>query len=95
MLTVNRKLDHLSPETPLAELVNVLKGVTIASGEIVGTYEKRDPIADAPSPGRTGGYGEAPHIDTAREMATGRGGLDRDDLDRHAPHATDGGVQRL
>lgn len=94
LFALNTTLDHLDPNIPLAELVNVLKGITIAAGEVVGTYERRDPVADAASPGRTGGYGEGAHADTVRQAATGRGGLDADDLDRHAPHSLDGTVQR-
>jgi Raf kinase inhibitor-like YbhB/YbcL family protein len=37
----------MGPETPLSELLNALKGCTLASGEIVGLFETRDP-ADAP-----------------------------------------------
>ncbi len=33
------KLLPMSPDTPLAELLNALKGNTIASAELVGTYE--------------------------------------------------------
>ncbi len=94
LFALSTPLDHLPPETSLEQLVTVLKGLTLASGEIVGTYERPSPIADARSPGRTGGYGSAPFADTAREIAAGRGGLDADDLDRHAPHAPDGTVQR-
>jgi Raf kinase inhibitor-like YbhB/YbcL family protein len=94
LFALSGRLDHLGASTPLAELVNALKGLTIAAGERVGTYERRDPVADAPSPARTGGYGPDAHSDTAREIADGRGGLDRDDLDRHAPHTPDGEVRR-
>lgn len=82
------------PETQLAELVNALKGLTIASGELVGTYERPDPVADAVSPGCTGSYGADPHTATAEERKTGRGGLDGDDRDRHAPHTPDGEVRQ-
>jgi Raf kinase inhibitor-like YbhB/YbcL family protein len=83
----------MGPETDLETLVSALKGLTIASGEAVGTYERLDAIADAPSPGRTGGYGADPHSDTARDQSSGTGGLDSDDRDRHAPHDTDGVVR--
>jgi Raf kinase inhibitor-like YbhB/YbcL family protein len=33
------KLLELSPDTPLEELLNALKGNTVAQGEMVGTYE--------------------------------------------------------
>jgi Raf kinase inhibitor-like YbhB/YbcL family protein len=94
LFALSGTLDHLAPNTPLAELVNALKGLTIASGEIVGTYERKDPVADASSPGRTGGYGADPHSPTAGDVADGRAGLDVDDLDRHAPHDPDGVVKR-
>lgn len=67
-------MPHLGPETALEELVDALKGLTIASGEIVGLYERRDPLAQTPG----------------RDDA--RGGLDEDDVDRHAPHTPDGEV---
>lgn len=87
---LDRRLD-LSPETPLVELVNVLKGATVAKGELVGQFETRDPVMDAPSPARTGSYGRRPSDDRAPEP--GRGGLDRDDPDRHAPHDPSGTVR--
>lgn len=93
---LDRQLD-LAPETPLEEFVNVLKGCTLAKGELVGRYVTPDPIADAPSPARTGAYGrddDAAPAPTAAEAAAGRGGLDRDDPDRHAPHDADGVVRR-
>jgi Raf kinase inhibitor-like YbhB/YbcL family protein len=94
LFALSERLDHLAPDTPLEELVNVLKGMTVASGELVGTYERLDPARDAPAPGRTGGYGDNPYSDTEREETSGRGGLDADDLDRHAPHTPDGEVER-
>jgi Raf kinase inhibitor-like YbhB/YbcL family protein len=94
LFALSATVGHLGPDTPLEKLVSVLKGLTIASGELVGTYERLDPISDAPSLGRTGGYGSNPHADTAREHTSGRGGLDADDLDRHAPHEPEGEVQR-
>ena len=86
----------MGPETPLKELLNALKGCTLASGEVVGLFETRDPVADAPSPARTGSYGETPSSErpTAAETAAGRGGIDEDDADRHAPHDPDGEVRR-
>jgi Raf kinase inhibitor-like YbhB/YbcL family protein len=86
------RLDHLSSHVSVDALVNALKGMTIAAGELVGTYERRDPIANAPSPGRTGSYGSCAHSPTREELASGRGGLDEDDVDRHAPHDPDGGL---
>ena len=94
LFALSAALPHLGPNTALEELVSALKGLTIASGELVGTYERKDPLADAAPPGRPGGYGAHAHADTARETATGRGGLDADDLDRHAPHDADGAVRR-
>jgi hypothetical protein len=84
------RLDHLSSHISLDELVNALKGLTIASGELVGTYERPDPVADAPSPARTGSYGAEAHTPTHQELASGRGPLDEDDPDLHAPHGPDG-----
>jgi hypothetical protein len=84
------RLDHLPSHVTVDALVNALKGMTIAAGELVGTYERLDPVADAPSPGRTGSYGSGAHTPTREELATGRGGLDEDDPDRHAPHDPDG-----
>jgi Raf kinase inhibitor-like YbhB/YbcL family protein len=94
LFALSGRLDHLPPRTSVDELVDALKGLTIASGEIVGTYERLNPAIDRASPGRTGGYGPDAHADTARETATGRGGLDADDLDRHAPHTPEGEVRR-
>ncbi len=72
VFALSTRLNHLGPETPLAELVNAIKSACLSSGEIVGLYERRDPLADPP-----------PEPDP-------RGGLDRDDPDRHAPHSPDG-----
>lgn len=72
VFALSAAMPHLGPETSLEELVDALKGLTIASGEIIGLYERRDPLAP-PSP---------------REDA--RGGLDQDDVDRHAPHTPEG-----
>jgi Raf kinase inhibitor-like YbhB/YbcL family protein len=86
----------MGPDTPLSELLNALKGNTLASGELVGLFERRDPIGDAPSPARTGSYGTDASNSSAssQDMAAGRGGLDGDDPDRHAPHGPDGEVRR-
>ena len=76
----------LPPKTTLNELVDVLKGQAIASGEVVGLYERKAAgAADAPS---------EPAHGAARDAETGRGGLDTDDSDRHAPHNPDGSVKR-
>jgi len=86
----------MGPETDLKTLLNALKGNVIAAGELVGMFENKDPVADAPSPGRTGGYGAEPSNQrpTDQELEAGRGGLDDDDRDRHAPHSADGEVRR-
>lgn len=95
LFALSATLDHLGPNTSLEELVNALKGLTIASGELVGTYERLG-AGDAPSPGRTGSYGQEPSNEhpSQAETADGRGGLDSDDPDRHAPHSPDGEVRR-
>lgn len=49
----------LDPSTPLVELISALKGNTVASGELVGTFETPD-AQDLDSPGRTGSYGASP-----------------------------------
>ena len=49
----------LEPSATLTELVGALKGNTIASGELVATFQTADP-QDLDSPGRTGGYGDPP-----------------------------------
>ena len=78
LFALDRRLS-LSPHAPLEELVNVLKGCAIASAELVGTYEC---VQDLRAPGE------------ARSFAGGeRGGLDEDDVDRHAPHDADGVVR--
>lgn len=48
----------MSPTTALPELLGALKSATLASGELVGTFETPDPM-DAPSPAHTGSYGSA------------------------------------
>ena len=45
----------LDPSTTLVELVGALKGTTVASGELIATFETADP-QDLDSPGRTGSY---------------------------------------
>ena len=52
LFALTKRLEF-GPNTPLEELVNALRGNTMAQGELVGLYEN----ADRPSPGRTGGYG--------------------------------------
>ncbi|MGH7027913.1 YbhB/YbcL family Raf kinase inhibitor-like protein [Brevundimonas sp.] len=91
LFALDRRLE-LSPETPLAKLVNVLKGCAIAKGELVGLYQAAGGIEDAPSPARTGAYGVDPATDhaTRAEIAAGRGPLDSGDIDRHAPHDAEG-----
>lgn len=67
-------LPHLGPETSLEELTTALKGATLTCAELVGRYERRDPLGAS----------------TVR--ADARGGLDEDDVDRHAPHTPTGEV---
>jgi Raf kinase inhibitor-like YbhB/YbcL family protein len=67
----------ISPQTPLAEMVNILKGHAIADAELVGLY-----ACDETAP--------APRTFISDED---RGGLDQDDIDRHAPHDADGVVR--
>ena len=92
---LDRRLD-LAPDTPLAELVNVLKGATVAKGELIGRFESAGSAMDAPSPARTGSYGRDENARpraVGAEANAGRGGLDRDDVDRHAPHDREGVVR--
>jgi len=49
LFALSGRLDHLKPDAELETLVDALKGMTIASGEIVGLYERRDPLA-TPAP---------------------------------------------
>lgn len=89
---LDRRLE-LDPSTPLQELVNVLKGATVAKGQLVGKFETRT-LEDQPSPARTGSYGLDPGPTANQaEIRAGRGGLDRDDPDRHAPHDPHGAVR--
>ena len=92
---LDRRLE-LPADTPLMELVNVLKGATLAKGELIGRYQAAGTAMDAPSPARTGSYGRderEPPAATRAETEGGRGGLDRDDVDRHAPHDPSGTVR--
>ncbi len=45
----------LDPSTPLVEVVGALKGNTVASGELIATFETADP-RDLDSPAHTGSY---------------------------------------
>ncbi len=56
---LDRRLE-LAPDTPLAEIVNVLKGATVVKGEVVGRFETRG-LADGPAP--VDGRGEASRPD--------------------------------
>ena len=82
LFALDLQLD-LDPRAPLEELVQVLKANAIASCELVGTYSE-----DAPDdrPAETRSFSEA-------ELNAGRGGLDEDDVDRHAPHDAEGVVR--
>jgi Raf kinase inhibitor-like YbhB/YbcL family protein len=82
LFALGKRLD-LPPTAPLEELVQVLKANTIAACELVGTYE-RDTLGEQP--------GEARSFSDA-ELHAGRGGLDEDDIDRHAPHDPEGVVR--
>lgn len=78
LFALDRRLG-LAPYASLEALVKELKGSTIASADLVGTYAcARDLTARE-----------------SRSFADGhdRGGLDEDDLDRHAPHDADGVVR--
>ena len=83
LFALDMRLD-LEPTAPLDKLVEVLQANTIASCELVGTYEQ-DTLSDRPIETRS--FSEA-------ELHAGRGGLDDDDLDRHAPHDPEGTVRR-
>ena len=71
------------PTTPLEELIGILKAHAVASAELVGTYEC-DPEASL----------TAPHEPRAFARPDPRGGLDEDDVDRHAPHDEAGVIER-
>jgi Raf kinase inhibitor-like YbhB/YbcL family protein len=90
LFALDTRLD-LPPTTPFEELVQVLKAHTIAACDLVGLYE-RPTLEDQPSEARTGSYGSEPRSFTEAERNAGRGGLDRDDVDRHAPHDSEGVV---
>lgn len=81
LFALDRRLG-LGPSAPLEELVNELKGSTIASAELVGTYAC---VQDLAAP--------VAREDRAFTDGQGRGGLDEDDVDRHAPHDEDGVVR--
>ena len=92
---LDRHLD-LAEDIPLVEFVNVLKGATMARGELVGRFENPHATLDAPSPARTGSYGREDgerRPPTDAEIAAGLGGLDLHDPDRHSPHDPDGVVR--
>jgi len=82
LFALNMILD-LPPVTSLDVLVQVLQANAIASCELVGTYEE-DALGERP--GETRSFSDA-------EIHAGRGGLDEDDLDRHAPHDEEGVVR--
>lgn len=83
LFALDARLD-LAPTAPFEELVDVLKGHTIASCDLVGLYEANaDPVT--PAQGRT-----EPRSFTGDDG--GRGGLDEDDVDQHAPHDSQGVV---
>jgi Raf kinase inhibitor-like YbhB/YbcL family protein len=74
----------LDADAPFEELIEVLKANAISSCELVGMFERQDeasPPVEARSFSRT-------------DLDAGRGGLDEDDVDRHAPHDPDGVVTR-
>ena len=52
LFALNRRLDF-GPETSLAELVNALRGSTVAKGDLVGVFE----IPDLNSPAPAAGHG--------------------------------------
>jgi Raf kinase inhibitor-like YbhB/YbcL family protein len=91
LFALDRRLT-LPATAPLEELVQVLKANAIAACELVGTYEQ-ETLADQPSEARTGSYGVEPRSFTDAETHAGRGGLDEDDVDRHAPHDPEGVVR--
>jgi Raf kinase inhibitor-like YbhB/YbcL family protein len=82
LFALDARLD-LEPDTALEELVQVLKAHTIASCDMVGLYEAdADPVAPAQPR-------QEPRSFAGNQ---GRGGLDADDVDRHAPHDGQGVV---
>jgi Raf kinase inhibitor-like YbhB/YbcL family protein len=78
LFALDMRLD-LPPTAPL----EVLKGNAVASCELVGIYQQ-DTLSDRPVETRS--FSDA-------EFNAGRAGLDEDDVDRHAPHDTDGVVR--
>jgi len=82
LFALDLRLD-LSPTAPLEELVQVLKANTIAACELIGTYEQE---ATGERRVESRSFSEA-------ELRAGRGGLDQDDVDRHAPHDQNGTVR--
>jgi Raf kinase inhibitor-like YbhB/YbcL family protein len=85
LFALDIRLD-LPPDAPLEALVQVLKAHAIASSELVGLYET---AADQPEAVADALDGE-PRSFTSAEVNAGRAGLDRDDVDRHAPHDPEG-----
>lgn len=87
LFALSGRIDHLKPESAgLDEIVDALKGMTIASGELVALFETPDPLDAAPREPRS--------FEGREDAGEGRGGLDADDVDRHAPHGPDGEVLR-
>lgn len=81
LFALDMRLD-MPPTAPLEALIQVLKAHAIASADLMGTYEY--------GPAR-----RAPVKPSERSFAgkEGRGGLDEDDMDLHAPHNEDGVVR--
>lgn len=74
----------LQPDAPFEDLVQVLKAHTIASCDLVGLYEAdADPLTPAQTTQEPRAFGGEDG---------GRGGLDADDVDSHAPHDSQGAV---
>jgi Raf kinase inhibitor-like YbhB/YbcL family protein len=48
LFALSGRLDHLKPDADIETLVDALKGMTIACAEIVGLYERPDPLAAPP-----------------------------------------------
>jgi Raf kinase inhibitor-like YbhB/YbcL family protein len=84
----------LPATAPLEELVQVLKAHAIAACELVGLYEdEADRPREAQMEEAHGSYGREPRSFADAQRHAGRGGLDRDDVDRHAPHDPEGVVR--
>lgn len=82
LFALDTRLD-LAPTAPFEALVQVLKARSIASCDLVGLYEENaDPLIPAQP------------LQEPRTFAgaDGGGGLDRDDVDSHAPHDSQGVV---